>query len=178
MMSIVQKEKIINSYSRVLIEIIEECNVSFEDFCILKSAFLEINKNNIININPLTIKKYKELVMNIKSNVNFQDKMQNFIFSLISRKYINLIKDIFLSAEKQLKGVFSICNVMVYSKNELSSQIKQKIEENIRNNSIFRTTNIVYNISNSINSDNIEIISNGKICVLSIEQYIKSLLML
>ncbi len=177
MMSIVQKEKIINSYSRVLAEIIKESNVSFEDFCTLKNALLDISKD-VININPFTAKKYKELVLKIKSNLDDQDKIQNFLFSIISRKYVNLIKDVFLSAEQELKSVFSICNVVVNSKNELSDKLKQKIEENIKKNSPYKSVNITYNISNNINDDNIEIISNGKICILSIEQYTKSLLML
>lgn len=177
MMSIVQKEKIISSYSRVLSEIIKENNISFEDFWALKNALLDISKDTI-NINPFTAKKYKELVLKIKSNLDNQDKIQNFLFSIISRKYVNLIKDIFLSAEQQLKNVFSVCNVFVNSKNELSEQIKQKINEKIKNNSTSKNINIIYNISNNINDDNIEIVSNGKICILSIEQYTKSLLML
>ena len=68
-------------------------------------------------------------------------------------------------------------NVVVNSKSELSNDVKKYINSVIVEHNNMSNVNIQYKTNINIKGDDIEIISNGKICVLDVKSAVKTTLL-
>ena len=176
MMSVLQREKIVKSYSKILGDIILSHQDAKQYLLEVKKIFNEITINKLC-ANPINIDMYRNLLENIKQSVSNDDELQKFIFLVLKRKYGVLINEIVSKAEYRVNKQLLTNNVVVNSRNELSNDVKQHICDIIANNGNGGEVNIQYKTDVNIEESDIEIISNGKICVLDVKSAVKNVLL-
>ena len=176
MMSVSQREKIVRSYSKVLTDIILGHQDAKQYLLEVKNIFNEITMNKLC-ANPMNVEVYRNLLGNIKQNINDDDELQKFIFLVLKRKYAVLINEIVSKTEYLVNKRLSTSNIVVNSRNELSNDVKQHIGEIITKNCNGTQVNIRYKTNVNMQENDIEIISNGKICVLDVKSAVKNVLL-
>ena len=176
MLSVSQREKIVKSYSKVLTDIILSHQDAKQYFLDVKNVCSELI-NKTLCVNPMNIAEYKKLIDSIKQSICNDDELQKFIFLVLKRKYGTLISEIVNQTEYCISKLLATNNVVVNSRNELSNDVKQHIGEIITKNCNGTQVNIRYKTNVNMQENDIEIISNGKICVLDVKNAVKEVLL-
>ena len=175
-MSNVQKEKIVGSYAKILSDIILSHQDARQYFLDIKTICKELMLDKVC-VNPINLNDYRNWLLNVKQNISNDDDFQKFLFLLLKRKYGALINDIVNKTERQISKKISTNNVVVNSKSELSNDVKKYINSVIVEHNNMSNVNIQYKTNINIKGDDIEIISNGKICVLDVKSAVKTILL-
>ena len=175
MMSVSQREKIVNSYSKILSDIVLNHQNARQYFLEMKNICDEIKIDKIC-ANPMNIKEYKNTLAVIKENICNDDELQKFLFLVLNRKYGILMREIIKKAEYDISKKLSTNNVIVSSKKELSNDVKDSVSRIIMDNSNTEHVSIRYTINANMADGDIEIVSNGKICVLDVNNAVRAVL--
>ena len=86
--------------------------------------------------------------------------------------YIFLLPEIVKSVKAKLKNELNQAEFCVYSCKELSDDVKKNIQNTI--NSQIGNSEIEFKINKNITDDSIDFISNGKICSLNLQKFLKN----
>lgn len=172
-MSLSKRNDIINSYSNVLVEILSNDNNKEEILVEIKEKLLKSGITKL-SVNPVNVREYNKIGELLKQKVG-NDELQKFFYTIFKRRFCFLLEDIVLEAEKKLSKELNYSNVYVFSKNELNDIMKQNILKIVSENSK-KKVNVIYDTNASLGTDDIEIRTNNKICVINTQSIIKQIL--
>ena len=173
MIGAIQKSRIVNSYSHVLLSIILEQKDYQNTLNDLKNVFSDrkISKN----ITPIELKEYKKVLNNLFKNVDKEDTLQKFIYTILSRRYGFLMNDIIYKTEKLLQDKLSLKIVKVVSQFEINKEMKDNIENTIKTQ-IGNDAKIIYEIDRKIDDNEIEFISKDFVYRLNLLSFTNDVL--
>lgn len=171
MLTTTQKRQIINSYSSVLSDIISDKD--YNKLNDLQKAFSFLKTDNYIDISPSELRKYKSAINNISSKIEKNDAIQQFLLTILKHRYSSLLNDIIEGAKIKLQKKTHKAKIYVRSSEKLSENLKNNIEKTIKNQ--IGENDIVYEIDKNISKDSIDFISNGNICSLDLNIFIKNI---
>ena len=167
-----QKNKIVASYSKVLADIIHKQRKTPEE--IIRDlentvSFLgDIIKNEV---SPLNYSAYKKAMSEVQKTLNSRadnDEIIKFLSFLLQRKYGFLLPNILEKITCQLQNKNGTTKIDVYSKVCLNDKIKDNVKKVI--NAQVENVEISFKISPHVAPNGIEFVSNGKLCVLNLQQ--------
>lgn len=174
MLTAEKKRQIVNSYSKVLIDILTSSSDCVNDFNECKTAFALLSDKCDLNINPLETREYKHSLTEIEDKINITSEIQKFLFTILKRRYGFLLKEIIDNVENDMQDKLNRKKVVVLSQNELSNHLKSVIEKEI----IRQVSNVVieYKINKGIAKDSIDFLSNGNISSVNLKELMKKYL--
>lgn len=175
MISNVQKKKIVHSYSKVLTDIVCSSDNAEKYLSTIRKICDQLQISKLV-VNQLNINEYKRTLNSMKMKVDKNDNFQKFLFTLLNRKYGALVDDIIETVAKNISKKLSKNTIIINSKNEILNHTKETINSIITNLNNSKNIDVEYNIDRRMQDDNIEIISNGKICLLDTKLAIKNAL--
>ena len=167
-LSTMRKSQIISSYSDVLADIVLSSENYSNLFIDVKKALQKLSDVNNFIVNPFILAKYKNAVANISKEVNDGDELQKFLLTILKRRYVFLLPEIIKNVEAKLQDKINSVKVCVYSRNQLSLELKKSVESEI--NKQLGNVDIEYKISRNIPDESIDFISNGNICSLNLKE--------
>jgi len=167
MMAVARRRQIVNSYSKVLADILI-CSENKESFFQELYNFVDKIDNQSFSVNPLIYNKYRNAIKDITCSFNITNEVQKFVLLILKRHYGCLLGEIIEQTKQLLNNKLHRTEVFVLSKNELSAQMKQKIEKEISNQ--IDNVEIEYKIDTSIKENCINFMSNGNICCLDLKK--------
>ena len=172
MLTATQKNQIINTYAKALTDILmssSNCNSEFED---LQKVSNELKTVNNLIVTPDILKSYKNIICKISSETDKNSSIQCFLLTILKRRYGFLLPEIVKSVKAKLKNELNQAEFCVYSCKELSDDVKKNIQNTI--NSQIGNSEIEFKINKNITDDSIDFISNGKICSLNLQKFLKN----
>ena len=173
MIGAIQKSRIVNSYSHVLLSIILEQKDYQNILSELKNVFsdCEISKN----ITPIELKEYKKVISNLFKNVDKNDELQKFIYTILSRRYGFLMNDIINTTKSLLQDKLNLKIIKVVSRFGLNKEIKDNIENTIKIQ-IGNDVKIIYEIDKKMDDNEIEFISKDYVYKLNLLSFANDVL--
>lgn len=172
MLSLTDRARIVNSYSTVL-EGILSSRADFEDILDGLKNCAANNKFNDLRVSPANVKEYRKLLKEMLINIDVGDTLQKFIFTLLSRRYLNLLGEIVAATEHKMRKQLKRNTITVLSGNELDKSVKDEIADVIEKK-IGKGNNIIYKQDARVHGDTIELRANGNVCVLNIMQLVRN----
>ena len=178
MLKEIQKNKIVASYSKVLVGLIQKQQRKPEEIVKeIKNAVLclgDITKNEV---SPLNYSAYKKAMFKINESISddtSNDEIVNFLSFLLQRKYGFLLPNILETAKNDIQNKNGTIKVEVFSKVFLDDKIKNDIKKIIENQ--IENAEISFKTNPNILSNSIEFVANGKICILNLQQITNKIL--
>ena len=172
MLSLTDRARIVNSYSTVL-EGILSSRADFEDILDGLKNCAANDKFNDLRVSPANVKEYRKLLKEMLINIDVGDTLQKFIFTLLSRRYLNLLGEIVAATEHKMRKQLKRNTITVLSGNELDKSVKDEIAGVIEKK-IGKGNNIIYKQDARVHGDTIELRANGNVCVLNIMQLVRN----
>ena len=86
---------------------------------------------------------------------------------ILTRKYGNFLNEILALTEQKIRKESNEKKIIIRSKESLSNDIKQEIQQTLKAQGI--VAKLQYEQNSILENGNIEFISNSKICTLSID---------
>ncbi|MBQ7536687.1 MAG: F0F1 ATP synthase subunit delta [Rickettsiales bacterium] len=172
MLSLTDKARIVNSYSTVL-EGILSSRADFEEILDGLKNCAANDKFNDLRVSPANVKEYRKLLKEMLINIDVGDTLQKFIFTLLSRRYLNLLCEIVAATEHKMRKQLKRNTITVLSGNELDKSVKDEIAGVIEKK-IGKGNNIIYKQDARVQGDTIELRANGNVCVLNIMQLVRN----
>lgn len=173
MLSLTDKSRIVNSYSNVLTGILSS-RADFEEVLNGLKSCIENEKLSDLQISPVNVKEYKQLLKSLLLSVDVGDNLQKFVFTLMSRRYLNLLGEIVSASEHKMRKMLKYDTIIVVSGKELDARMQQQIMDVIEKQT-GKKSNVIYKQDARIEGDNIELRANGNVCVLNVLQLTKSI---
>ena len=161
-----------NSYSTVL-EGILSSRADFEDILDGLKNCAANDKFNDLRVSPANVKEYRKLLKEMLINIDVGDTLQKFIFTLLSRRYLNLLGEIVAATEHKMRKQLKRNTITVLSNKELDNSVKEEIAGVIEKK-IGKGNNIIYKQDARVHGDTIELRANGNVCVLNIMQLVRN----
>ncbi|GEM_PF-2771948 len=172
MLSLTDRARIVNSYSTVL-EGILSSRADFEDILDGLKNCAANDKFNDLRVSPANVKEYRKLLKEMLINIDVGDTLQKFIFTLLSRRYLNLLGEIVAATEHKMRKQLKRNTITVLSNKELDNSVKEEIAGVIEKK-IGKGNNIIYKQDARVHGDTIELRANGNVCVLNIMQLVRN----
>lgn len=178
MMRMTQKNRIVASYSRVLVDFIQKCKNQETTIQDIENAVSLLKDVTNSEVSPLNYSSYKGSMLEIKKYLNDSsidnNEIINFLFVVLQRKYGFLLHDIVKVAKYELQNKKGVTEVDVYSCAPLNDKMKNEVTKMIEN----QISNVVisFQINPNVSRNSIEFVSNGKISVLNLQQITKKIL--
>ncbi len=171
MLSPIKKRQIIASYSNVLADVFLKDNY-YDNLAELKniSTFLKKNNSNG-SFTPEELRKYKTMVNDILSKSDKNNEIQQFLMTILKRRYGFLLSDIIENTEIKLQNKLQKTKFCIRTSEEISDKLKKNIENTISKQ--IEKSEIKYEIDRNIKKDNIDFISNGNVCSLNLNFFLK-----
>ena len=177
MMSVVQRDKIVNSYSEVLVQILNNLKSKDEAKKTLKEL-LEIADDEVFShliVNPMNIAGYKSIIGGLKTKFEHDNELQNFLLEVLDRRYGNLLCLIVSKAERKLQKTLEIRKVIIVSGSELDENTKSSVEKSLQ-----KRTNceleFSYQIDKNIEDGAVNIIIGNKICSINVDNVVEQVM--
>ena len=102
MLSLTDRARIVNSYSTVLTGILSS-RADFEEVLDgLKTCAANDNFSDL-HVSPANVKEYRKLLKEMLTNIDVGDALQKFVFTLLSRRYLNLLGEIVAATEHKMR---------------------------------------------------------------------------
>lgn len=172
MLSLTDRARIVNSYSNVLAGILSSRADFGEVLNGLKKCVAD-DKFSGLYISPANVKEYRKLLKEMLLNIDVGDALQKFIFTLLSRRYLNLLSEIVTATEHKMRKQLKYNTITVLSNNELDKSVKEEIARIIEKQTS-KKSNIIYKQDVRVRGDTIELRANGNVCVLNIMQLVRN----
>ena len=161
-----------NSYSTVLTGILSS-RADFEEVLNGLKTCARDNNFSSMHVSPANVKEYRKLLKEMLINIDVGDTLQKFIFTLLSRRYLNLLGEIVAATEHKMRKQLKRNTITVLSGNELDKSVKDEIAGVIEKK-IGKWNNIIYKQDVRVRGDTIELRANGNVCVLNIMQLVRN----
>ncbi|MBR1429269.1 MAG: F0F1 ATP synthase subunit delta [Rickettsiales bacterium] len=172
MLSLTDRARIVNSYSTVLTDILSS-RTDFEEVLNGLKACAANDIFNCLHVSPANVKEYRKLLKEMLSHIDVGDTLQKFIFTLLSRRYLNLFGEIVSATEHKMRKQLKRNTITVLSSKELSRAVKDEIA-GVVEKKVGKGNNIIYRIDARVHGDTIELRANGNVCVLNIMQLVQN----
>ena len=172
MLSLTDRARIVNSYSTVLTGILSS-RADFEEVLNGLKTCARDNNFSSMHVSPANVKEYRKLLKEMLINIDVGDTLQKFIFTLLSRRYLNLLGEIVAATEHKMRKQLKRNTITVLSGNELDKSVKDEIAGVIEKK-IGKWNNIIYKQDVRVRGDTIELRANGNVCVLNIMQLVRN----
>ena len=172
MLSLTDKARIVNSYSTVLTDILSS-RTDFEEVLNGLKACAANDIFNYLHVSPANVKEYRKLLKEMLSHIDVGDILQKFVFTLLSRRYLNLFGEIVSATEHKMRKQLKRNTITVLSSKELSMAVKDEIA-GVVEKKVGKGNNIIYRIDARVYGDTIELRANGNVCVLNIMQLVQN----
>ena len=172
MLSLADRARIVNSYSTVLTGILSS-RADFEEVLNGLKTCARDNNFSSMHVSPANVKEYRKLLKEMLINIDVGDTLQKFIFTLLSRRYLNLLGEIVAATEHKMRKQLKRNTITVLSGNELDKSVKDEIAGVIEKK-IGKWNNIIYKQDVRVRGDTIELRANGNVCVLNIMQLVRN----
>ena len=172
MLNASQKNRIVNSYARILADILNNDEKN-DLLSALKEMIKDIDMSKF-NINPIILQKYKIVIDTVNKAIDTKDNLQKFLSTILTRRYGYLLPDMLEVVERKMLKKRKK-KIDVFSIEKLSNDICKDISEAVSRE---QTDNIeiVYHIDKSMKKGNIKFVANGNVCILSINNSLKKIL--
>lgn len=167
-----QKNQIVSSYAKTLVEILtssNNCNSEFKD---LQKASNELKTVDNLIVTPDILRSYKDIIRKISSETNENSSIQCFLLTILKRRYGFLLPEIVKNAKEKLKNRLNQTEFCIYSGKELPDDVRKKIQDII--NGQIENSEVEFKINKNITDDSIDFVSNGKICSLNLQKFLKN----
>ena len=172
MLSLADRARIVNSYSTVLTGILSS-RADFEEVLNGLKTCARDNNFNGMHVSPANVKEYRKLLKEMLLNIDVGDALQKFVFTLLSRRYLNLLGEIVAATEHKMRKQLKRNTITVLSGNELDKSVKDEIAGVIEKK-IGKGNNIIYKQDARVHGDTIELRANGNVCILNIMQLVRN----
>ena len=172
MLSLTDRARIVNSYSTVLEDILSS-RADFEDILDGLKNCAANDKFNDLRVSPANVKEYRKLLKEMLINIDVGDTLQKFVFTLLSRRYLNLLGEIVAATEHKMRIQLKRNTIIVLSNKDLDDAVKDKIA-NVIEKKVGKGNNIIYKQDARVQGDTIELRANGNVCVLNIMQLVRN----
>ena len=172
MLTTAQKSQIVNSYAKALVGILtssSNCNSEFEN---LQKSVNELKTVDNLIVTPDMLKDYKNIMYRISSETDKNSSIQCFLLTVLKRRYGFLLPEIVKNAKAKLKNELNQTEFCVYSGKELPDEVKKNIQDTV--NSQIGNSKIEFKINKNITDNSIDFVSNGKICSLNLQKFLKN----
>lgn len=173
-MNLASRKKIVSSYANVLVSILQKTDNKSAILNEIKESIKGIDTAKLM-VNPSNVKEYKQIDKILKSKTDNNDELSKFFYRIFTRRYCFLLENIVKKAEEIMKNELNYCNVVVSSKNAINDIMKQNIVKVLKSETD-KEIKVVYKQNQNLNEDEIEITTNDKICVISVQSVVKSVL--
>jgi F0F1-type ATP synthase delta subunit len=172
MLSLTDRARIVNSYSTVLTGILSS-RADFEEILNGLKICTRDNKFNDMHVSPANVKEYRKLLKEMLTNIDVGDALQKFVFTLLSRSFLNLLCEIVSVTEHKMRKQLKRNTITVLSGKELDNAVKDEIA-NVIEKKVGKGNNIIYKQDARVQGDTIELRANGNVCVLNIMQLVRN----
>ena len=167
MINIMQKNSILKSYSNVLFDIFSKETKNTEEALHTIKTIAETNFLSNISVNPANIREYRKTIAEITKKNKNGNSLEKFLMQILTRKYGNFLNEILALTEQKIRKESNEKKIIIRSKESLSNDIKQEIQQTLKAQGI--VAKLQYEQNSILENGNIEFISNSKICTLSID---------
>lgn len=165
MLSSVQKNSIVKSYASVLYDVLLNATENDAEALQVVRALVKSSSSDSIFVNPINMKEYKKVIGELSRNLANSGELENFFIQILDRKYFNLLGEILALVENKICRHSNEKKIIIRSKDELSDHAKEEIQKALKNQGI--EANVQYEQNQYLETENVEFISNGKVCTLS-----------
>lgn len=172
MLSLTDRARIVNSYSTVLTDILS-ARADFEEVLDGLKTCAANDKFNNLHVSPANAKEYRKLLKEMLTNIDVGDALQKFVFTLLSRRYLNLLGEIVSATEHKMRKQLKRNTIIVLSGKELDDLVRDKIA-NVIEKKVGKVNNIMYKQNARVQGDTIELRANGNVCILNIMQLVRN----
>ena len=174
MINLANRNKIVSSYANVLVSILEKSNDASAILNEIKDSIKNIDTSKLV-VNHSNIKEYKQIDKILKTKTDNNSELSKFFYRIFTRRYCFLLENIVKKAEEIMKNELDYCNVVVSSKNAINDIMQQNILKVLKSETD-KDIKIAYQQNQNLDEDEIEIKTNDKICVISVQSVVKSVL--
>jgi len=172
MLSLTDRARIVNSYSTVLTGILSS-RADFEEVLNGLKTCAANDKFSDLHVSPANVKEYRKLLKEMLTNIDVGDALQKFVFTLLSRRYLNLLGEIVSATEHKMRKQLKRNTITVLSGKELDKSVKDEIA-NVIEKKVGKGNNTIYKQDARVQGDTIELRANGNVCVLNIMQLVRN----
>ena len=172
MLSLTDRARIVNSYSTVLTGVLSS-RADFEEVLNGLKTCARDDKFSDLHVSPANVKEYRKLLKEMLTNIDVGDALQKFVFTLLSRRYLNLLGEIVSATEHKMRKQLKYNTITVLSNKELGKSVKEEIARIIEKQTS-KKSNIIYKQDARVQGETIELRANGNVCVLNIMQLVKN----
>ena len=172
MLSLTDRARIVNSYSTVLTDILS-ARADFEEVLDGLKTCAHNNNFSSMHVSPVNVKEYRKLLKEMLTTIDVGDALQKFVFTLLSRRYLNLLYEIVSATEHKMRKQLKRNTIIVLSGKELNDLVRDEIA-NVIEKKVGKVNNIIYKQDARVQGDTIELRANGNVCVLNIMQLVRN----
>ena len=172
MLSLTDRARIVNSYSTVLTDILS-ARADFEEVLDGLKTCAANDKFNNLHVSPANAKEYRKLLKEMLTTIDVGDALQKFVFTLLSRRYLNLLGEIVSATEHKMRKQLKRNTIIVLSGKELNDLVRDEIA-NVIEKKVGKVNNIIYKQDARVQGDTIELRANGNVCILNIMQLVRN----
>ena len=172
MLSLTDRARIVNSYSTVLTDILS-ARADFEEVLDGLKTCAANDKFNNLHVSPANAKEYRKLLKEMLTTIDVGDALQKFVFTLLSRRYLNLLYEIVSATEHKMRKQLKRNTIIVLSGKELNDLVRDEIA-NVIEKKVGKVNNIIYKQDARVQGDTIELRANGNVCILNIMQLVRN----
>jgi len=167
MLSASKKNKIVNSYSIVLTEILNKLFSFKEAVLTIDGIVSKIKELSYFYVNPINIRRYNEAVKKICNELDKNNVLEIFLQEILQRRYLFLLKEICERAKDNLQKNNNCAKLDVYSKKELPKMLEENIKNIIKEQVGEREIN--FNIDMNMKNESIDFVSKNNICSINLQ---------
>ena len=168
-----QKNSILKSYSNVLCDILSKETKNAKEALGIIQSLAETRVLEQVSVNPANTKEYKHAIAEIATKLEKGSELENFLMQILIRKYGNFLNEILALTEQKIRKESDEKKIIIRSKEELSNEMKQEIQQTLKAQGI--TAQVQYEQNPILENGNIEFISNSKICTLNVESLLNKI---
>lgn len=165
------RNKIVNSYSLVLEDILNSSDNKLEQINKIYDLTKNISDFDNFVVSPIELKQYKKVVDNIKKEIEKGNEIELFFERILERRYLFLLNSIIENTKKRIERKQSINVLNVFSLEQLDENLKKEIK-NIISSKVKDNFEVVFNTRKDIKKDTIDFVVNEKICSIDLNQLV------
>ena len=165
------RNKIVNSYSLVLEDILNSSDNKLEQINKIYDLTKNISDFDNFVVSPIELKQYKKVVDNIKKEIEKGNEIELFFERILERRYLFLLNSIIENTKKRIERKQSINVLNVFSLEQLDENLKKEIK-NIISSKVKDNFEVVFNTRKDIKKDTIDFVVNEKICSIDLNKLV------
>ena len=168
MLNATAKNKIVNSYALVLMDILSDNKDALNILNSLNDSIKKDVKFANFVVNPDVLQQYNKILGDLNKSFDKKDELCSFINQIAKRRYLMFLGDIIEKTKDNMKNVFKNKKVIVYSCAELCNDVKGFINNVIKEK--IGDVEIEYDIRKNVKANTVDFVSDGQICSIDLNK--------